>query len=319
MTPVRPSAERLRIATRGSTLARWQAEHVAERLRRSHPGLVVDLVVVVTLGDRSSERAIWELGGQGVFVKEVQAAVVDGRADLAVHSAKDLPASPSLATPGLVLAAVPERGDPRDVLVGRSLSEIPPGGTVATGATRRRAQLADLRPDLAFAGIRGNIETRLARAADFSAVVMAAAALERLGRQVEAAEVLDPAVMVPQVGQGALAVECREDDPATSAIVASLDHRPSRRAVEAERGFLATLGGGCELPAGAFAVEGPDGGLRLRAVLATTDGRMVLRDEVHAAPGADPGEVGRSLGRRLLDAGGGRWLLAEAGSAPVTG
>ncbi|MDP8988312.1 MAG: hydroxymethylbilane synthase [Actinomycetota bacterium] len=314
MKPERRSVERLRIATRGSALARWQAQHVADGLRGRHAGLVVDLVVVETLGDRSPERAIWELGGQGVFVKEVQAAVLDGRADLAVHSAKDLPSSPSLATPGLVLAAVPERGDPRDVLVGRSLSAIPAGGTVATGSSRRRAQLVDLRPDLTFAGLRGNIETRLASARQFSAVVVAAAALERLGRRAEVAEVLEPAVMVPQVGQGALAVECRQDDAVTLTLVAALDHRPSRRAVEAERGFLATLGGGCELPAGAFAVEAPDGALRLRAVLATLDGRVVLRDELRAAPGADPTEVGRSLGRRLLDAGGGRSLLAGAGS-----
>lgn len=315
MTPERPSGEPLRIATRGSSLARWQAGHVAELLRRSHPGLKVDLVVVETLGDRSPQRAIWELGGQGVFVKEVQAAVVDGRADVAVHSAKDLPSSPSLATPGLVLGAVPERGDPRDVLVGRSLSAIPAGGTVATGANRRRAQLVDLRPDLTFAGLRGNIETRLGRAREYSAVVVAAAALERLGRQSEAAEVLPPALMVPQVGQGALAVECRDDDAATIALVAVLDHGPSRRTVEAERGFLATLGGGCELPAGAFAVEAPDGGLHLRAVLATFDGRMVLRDELQAAPGAHPTDVGRSLGRRILDAGGGRSLLPEAADA----
>ncbi|HEV2767383.1 MAG TPA: hydroxymethylbilane synthase [Acidimicrobiales bacterium] len=312
MTPERPSGQRLRIATRGSSLARWQAEHVAHRLRQAHPGLDVDLVVVETLGDRSQQRAIWELGGQGVFVKEVQAAVVEGRADLAVHSAKDLPSSPSLATPGLALAAVPQRGDARDALVGRSLSAIPVGGTVATGANRRRAQLVDLRPDLTFAGLRGNIETRLGRARDFSAVVVAAVALERLGRQSEAAEVLEPAVMVPQVGQGALAVECRQDDAASVALVAVIDHRPSRRAVEAERGFLATLGGGCELPAGAFATEAPDGGLHLRAVLATLDGRMVLRDALEAPPEADPTEVGRSLARRLLDAGGGRSLLAEA-------
>ena len=299
------------VATRGSRLARWQADSVAEGLRRLRPDLDVELVVVDTFGDRALDRPIWELGGQGVFVKEVQAAVLDGRADLAVHSAKDLPSSPGLAAPGLVIAAVPERGDARDALVGRPLGDLPPGAVVATGSTRRRAQLADLRPDLMFAGLRGNIETRLAAAERFSAVVVAAVALDRLGLAERAAEVLTPEAVLPQVGQGALAVECRADDDATRELLAALDHRPSARALAAERGFLATLGGGCELPAGAYAVERDDGGLWVRAVLASLDGRQVLRGEIDAEPGAEPGEVGRALGARLLSSGGGRSVLDE--------
>lgn len=313
MTQERP--DRLRIATRGSALARWQADHVASLLRGAHHGLVVDLVVVDTLGDRALDRPIWELGGQGVFVKEVQAAVLDGRADIAVHSAKDLPSSPSLGAPGLAIAAVPERADPRDALVGLALDLIPPGGVVATGSTRRRAQLADLRPDLTFTGLRGNIDTRLALVATVSAVVMAVAALERLGRRHEVAEVLAPAVMVPQVGQGALAVECRIDDEVSAALLATVEHLPSRRAVDAERGFLASLGGGCELPAGAYAVEEPDGRLWLRAVLATLDGRIVLRDEVTSDRHEEPSAVGRRLGEHLLEAGGGQSLLSESGTS----
>ncbi len=305
---------RLRIATRGSALARWQAEHVAGLLRAATSGLAVELVIVDTLGDRALDRPIWELGGQGVFVKEVQAAVLDGRADLAVHSAKDLPSAAALATPGLVIGAVPKRGDPRDALAGCRLAAIPPGGVVATGSTRRRAQLADLRPDLTFTGLRGNIDTRLARVGEVSAVVVAVAALARLGRRAEAAEVFEPLSMVPQVGQGAMAVECREGDDAALALLCGIEHGPSRRAVDAERAFLACLGGGCELPVGAYAVEDEDATLRMRAVLATLDGRMVLRDEVVAAVGADGVEVGSALGRRLLDNGGGRSVLSDAGA-----
>ena len=314
----------VRIATRGSALARWQAEHVAGLLRSADPALVAELVLVDTLGDRAQERPIWELGGQGVFVKEVQAAVLDGRADLAVHSAKDLPSAPALATPGLVIGCVPERGDARDALVGRPLAAIPPGGVVATGSTRRRAQLADRRPDLTFTGLRGNIDTRLARVGEgpsgpeVSAVVVAAAALERLGRRPHAVEVLVPSVMVPQVGQGALAVECRDDDHPVRPLLAGVEHGPSRRAVDAERAYLACLGGGCELPVGAYAVEDGDGRLWLRAVLATLDGRMVLRDEMVAPAGVDPVAVGATLAQRLLDHGGGRSLLSDLGSVTLS-
>ncbi len=191
----------LRAATRGSELALWQARHVASLLDEP-----VEEVVVETTGDRNRDTPIWEIGGRGVFVKEVQAAVLDGRADFAVHSAKDLPA---VSVPGLVLAAVPERGDARDALVGRQLNDLPAGARVATGAVRRRAQLASLRPDLTFAGIRGNVDTRLRKATHFSGVVVAAAALQRLGRIEQAAELFDPRLIVPQVAQGALAVECR--------------------------------------------------------------------------------------------------------------
>jgi hydroxymethylbilane synthase len=289
----------VRVATRGSALARWQASHVAQLL-----GGDAELVVVETLGDRDTSTSLDRLGGQGVFVKEVQAAVIDGRADLAVHSAKDLPSAPSLAAPGLVLACVPERGDPRDALVGGRLDGLGPGATVATGSARRRALLADLRPDLTFSDLRGNIATRLDRRPPGGAVVVAMAALERLGLADRADEVLDPRVFVPQVGQGALAVECRADDGGTRERLAALEHGPTRRAVDAERAWLATLGGGCDLPAGAHAVVRGDGRLHLTAVLASPDGRVVLRA---SAEGDDPVALGSSLADRLLD-GGGRWL-----------
>jgi hydroxymethylbilane synthase len=287
----------LRIATRGSALARWQAEHVASLLGGA------ELVVVDTIGDRDKATSLSALGGQGIFVKEVQAAVLDGRADLAVHSGKDLPSSAELQAPGLAIAAVPERADPRDALVGSRLVDIPPGGTIATGSARRRALLADLRPDLTFADLRGNMDTRLAKASEFAAVVVAVAALDRLGQADRIAERLDVSVLVPQVAQGALAIEARPGTDAFAAVTA-LDHRPSRRAVDAERAWLAAIGGGCELPAGAHAtVEGDE--VTLTAILASFDGRIVLRDSV---TGTDPVALGTDLANQMLDRGG-RWLL----------
>ena len=297
------SPRRLRIATRGSALARWQTDHVAGLL-----GGEVEVLIVETTGDRRQDVPIAEIGGRGVFVKEVQAAVLDGRADLAVHSAKDLT---STAVDGLVIGAVPERGDPRDAMVGSSLGALPTGAVVATGSVRRRAQLAGLRPDLAFAELRGNIDTRLAKASAFDAIVMAAAALHRLGRDEAIAELLDPSVMLPQVAQGALAVECRAGDGDAIERLAIIDHGPSHRAVAAERAFLAHLGSGCDLPVGALATIDPghpDGDILLRALLTSLDGRIALRAELR---GGDPAVVGSEAGRRLLDDHGGAALLAD--------
>ncbi|HLJ08652.1 MAG TPA: hydroxymethylbilane synthase [Acidimicrobiia bacterium] len=290
----------LRIATRGSRLALWQAERVAGLL-----GADAELVIVSTTGDQRADVPIWTIGGTGVFVKEVQQAVLDGRADLAVHSAKDLP---SETAAGLRLAAVPERADPRDALVGARLDDIPAGGRVGTGSVRRQAQLAALRPDLGFASLRGNIETRVAKAAEFDAVVVALAALERLGLADRAAEVLDPSVMLPQVAQGALAVECRADDAETVERLRAIDEPAARRAVEAERAFLRRLGGGCDLPCGALArAEGSDGGaVAIDVLLATLDGKAVLRASHRAA---DPEAAGAEAARILLDEQGGRRLL----------
>jgi hydroxymethylbilane synthase len=289
----------LRAATRGSPLARWQTGHVATLL-----GGDVEVVVVETAGDRAADVPLHAIGGQGVFVKEVQQAVLDGRADIAVHSAKDLPSG---TTDGLVIGAVPERGDPRDALVGSTLERLPAGAVVGSGSVRRRAQLANLRPDLTFAELRGNIDTRLRKADGLGAIVVAAAALQRLGRDDRIAEILEPDVMVPQVAQGALAVECRTDDERVRALLAAIEHAASRRAVDAERAFLAAVGGGCDLPVGAHAVVGDDGALSLRALLASLDGRVVLRA---TASGDDPDSVGVAAARSLLDDAGGRALLA---------
>jgi len=293
---------RLRLATRGSPQARTQAEAVAAALADA-AGCEAELVIVDTTGDRRQDVPLHVIGGQGVFVKEVQQAVLDGRADLAVHSAKDLPAE----TPDeLVIGAVPERADARDALVGGRLRDLPPGAMVASGSARRRALLADLRPDLTFTDLRGNIETRLAKVGDgIAAVVVAYAALLRLGLADRADDLFDVDVFVPQVAQGALAVECRADDIATRAELAVLEDVPSRRAVDAERSWLAAIGGGCDLPAGAHAVvDGDD--IRLTAVLASYDGRLVLRGTL---TGTDPVAVGTDLATQLLDRGG-RWLIA---------
>ena len=266
----------LRVATRGSALARWQAERVVARLQDCLGERGAELVVIETTGDQRADEPLHAIGGTGVFVKEVQAAVLAGQADVAVHSAKDLPAQ---SFPGLVLAAIPERADPRDALVGSTLADLPTGAVVATGSVRRRAQLAHLRPDLGFAELRGNIPTRLERAAGFDAIVGAAAALDRLDLSSRIAERLDPAVMVPQVAQGALAVECRVDDQATIAQLQTINDPTAERAVVAERAFLAELGSGCSLPIGAYAqIEGAD--VVITGILSSYDGRVVYRETV---------------------------------------
>src|SRR5437764_5165528 len=290
----------LRVATRGSALARWQAERVIELL-----GVEAEYVIVSTRGDERRDVPIHAMGGTGVFVKEVEQTVLDGRAEVAVHSAKDLPSEPS---PELVLAALPERGHPRDALGGRPLAEIPTGGRVGTGSVRRRAQLAGLRPDLGFGQLRGNIPTRLEKADGFDAVVLAAAALDRLGLADRIAERVDPSVVLPQVAQGALAAECRFDDDGTRELLAGIDDDGVRAAVTAERSYLAELGGGCNLPCGALAETRHEGSLRLDALLGSLDGRISLRARVE---GHDPVAVGVEAARRLVDEEGGRLVLDD--------
>ncbi len=292
----------LRVATRGSALARAQAERVIELL-----GVPAELLIVTTQGDRDQTVPIREIAGTGAFATEVQEAVRSGRADLAVHSAKDLPARPA---DGLVIGAFPERADPRDALVGSSLASLPSGGTVATGSVRRRCQLANLRPDLTFAELRGNVPTRVDKARDFDAIVVAVAALDRLGLRAHAAEVLEPSVMLPQVGQGALAVECRADDDVTLTHLGAIDDVAVRMPLEAERAFLAELGSGCDLPVGALAERCPDGSVRVTALLASSDGRIVLRTTVD---GPDPATVGRTAADDLLHREGGAALFADIG------
>ena len=275
---------------------------MAAALRDREPGIEVELVPVTTTVDRRLDVPISSLGGKGVFAKQIQAAVLDGRADLAVHSAKDLP---STTLPGLVLAAVPERGDARDALCGRRLDDLTSGSTVGTGSARRRVQLSVLRPDVRFVELRGNMAKRLSHLDELDAIVVAAVALDRLGLSDRLAEVLDVDALVPQVGQGALAVECRADDVDTIGRVAAIQHRPSRRRVDAERAFLARLGGDCTMPAGAHAVVDPDGRLTVTGVLAESDASPPRRwAHTEAADDADPEVVGRAVAETLLGGGG---------------
>lgn len=238
----------VRIATRSSAQARAQSEHVGALIEKAQSGVTVEYVYVDTQGDLNATTPLHQMGGQGVFVKEVQRAVLDGRADIAVHSAKDLPSQPA---DGLVIGAIGERRTPNDALVGARLDELAHGATIATGSVRRRAQLLQIRPDLNFVDLRGNIQTRLSKIPQGGAIVMAVAAMEILGITDQIAEVLPLETAVPMVGQGSVAVECRDNDTTTRDILSLIDHAPSRRAVEAERSFLFVLGAGCSLPVGA--------------------------------------------------------------------
>jgi hydroxymethylbilane synthase len=244
----------LRLATRASAQARTQAQVVADALMAAHPGRVVELVFVDTLGDRTqhTDVPLHTIGGQGVFTKEVQTAVLRGDADMAAHSAKDLP---STTADGLLLAAFCKRRDARDVLIGSTLDRLPTGAPIATGSVRRRAQLTSVRPDLQFMELRGNIHTRLGKVPEGGAIVMAAAALEVLGMLGDVTDYLPPATFVPSPGQGCVAVECRDDDEDTIALLAAIEHPSTRRAVEIERAFLAELGSGCSMPVGAYATD----------------------------------------------------------------
>ena len=256
----------LRIATRSSAQAKTQAGHLGSLIEAANPGVVVEYVFVDTQGDLNQTTPLHQMGGQGIFVKEVQRAVLEGRADIAAHSAKDLP---SVVADGLSIGAFTQRRTPNDALIGASLDELAEGATVATGSVRRRAQLSRLRPDLQFAELRGNIATRLDKIPAGGAIVMAVAALEILDLTSRIAEILDVDVAVPMVGQGCVAGECRHDDAVALEALAAVDHRATRRAVECERAFLAELGGGCSLPVAAHL----DDQNVLRAFVASDDGR----------------------------------------------
>ena len=296
----------LRLATRGSPLALRQTELVADLLRRAHAGLEVTTVVVETRGDREAAVPLDRIGGQGAFVKEIEAALGDGRADVAVHSAKDMT---SVMPEHLALAAVPPRADARDGLVGRALAELAAGALIATGSARRRAPLAYLRPDLSFTDLRGNMARRVAvgESDEVSAAVVAVAAMERLGWSDRLTDVLDPIDVLPQAGQGAIALQCRADDHETRELLVAVDHEPSHRAIRAERAVLAALGGSCTVPVGAWAsapaaadLEGVTAPLRVAGLAASNDGRVLVR---LTREGDDPEAVGAEVARALLEGG----------------
>jgi hydroxymethylbilane synthase len=315
---MKPLDRTIRIGTRGSKLARWQSDWVAGELRKL--GVEVEIVEIATQGDVQQQGPVASLGIQGLFTKEIQTAVLQGRVDLAVHSLKDLPTQ---QVAGLALTATPPREDPADALVtnkAETLAELSPGACVGTGSLRRRAQLLHLRPDLEVVGIRGNVDTRLRKLdeGEYDAIVLAAAGLERLGWGDRIKERLSPPRMLPAPGQGALGIECREDDGEAIELMRQLDDLPTRLGVTAERTVLGALHGGCSAPIAAWG-RVADGRLLVDALVAEVEGRRVLRAEKvgELARGGDlverAAEVGRIVADELLEQGAAELIATARG------
>jgi hydroxymethylbilane synthase len=302
------AAATLRMGTRASALATAQTGQVCATLEQRHPGLVVETVLIRTSGDRLSQGSLAPVGGKGLFVKELEEALVARRIDCAVHSMKDVPAA---LAPGLAIGAIPPRADPRDVLVGGGadgIAGLPSGTRIGTASVRRRAQLLARRRDLDVVFVRGNVDTRLRkwRAGEVDALVLAAAGLARLGVDEPAARPIAPDVLLPAVGQGALALECRAADDGVRALLAAVADAEARDAVTAERAFLVAIGGDCNTPLAAHAVVRA-GEVRLRVQVSDRDGREWFEDE-GAAPRGDAAALGSELAARLLARGAGRVL-----------
>jgi hydroxymethylbilane synthase len=302
----------IRIATRRSRLALWQAEHVAACLAAAHPGLAVRLVPMVTEGDRILDRALAGAGGKGLFIKELEAAILDGRADLAVHSMKDVPAD---LPHGLVIGAVLERADPRDAFVSNryaTLGQLPRGARIGTSSLRRQCQLRHARPDLEIALLRGNVETRLRKLDEdeFAATILATAGLERLDLGARIRERLAPERMLPAVGQGVIGIECKSGDTRISDLLRALEHPATRRCLEAERAFSGRLGGSCQSPIAGYAELAGDE-IGLRGLVGSPDGSVVFEDQV-AGSASDAARLGTALAERLLTAGAGALLQSLA-------
>jgi hydroxymethylbilane synthase len=299
----------LRIATRKSQLALWQAEHVSALLRAAHPGLEIELVPLLTQGDRIQDRTLAAIGGKGLFIKELEVALEETRADIAVHSMKDVPAD---LPPGLAIAAVLKRADPHDALVTNlgisRLEDLPRNAVVGTSSLRRQAQIRALRKDLSIESLRGNVDTRLRKldapgpgGARMDAIVLACAGLMRLGLESRITARLDPTVCLPAVTQGVIGIECRQRDARTVGLLGSLEDPATRTVMNAERAFAAHLGGSCQSPIAAFAQLDVDQ-ITLRGLVAEPDGSLLLRDSItgHAQNAA---ALGRQLAERMMAAG----------------
>jgi len=317
---------RLRIATRKSQLALWQAEHVSALLRAAHPGLEIELVPLLTQGDRIQDRTLAAIGGKGLFIKELEVALEELRADIAVHSMKDVPAD---LPPGLIIGAVLKRADPRDALVTTSgvarLEDLPRGAVVGTSSLRRQAQIRALRQDLNIESLRGNVDTRLRKldagqdpsgthsggatatgGKPMDAIVLACAGLIRLGLESRITARLDPEVCLPAVTQGVIGIECRQSDSSTVEYLRALEDPATRKVMDAERAFAARLGGSCQSPIAAYAVLESDR-ITLRGLVAEPDGSRLLRDTVTGSA-ENPAALGRQLAERILAAGAGPLL-----------
>jgi hydroxymethylbilane synthase len=300
----------LTIGSRGSQLALWQARWIQARIQSF--GVETRLEIIHTTGDKITDVALSKVGTKGLFTKEIEEALLSRAIDLAVHSLKDMPTE---LPDGLMLAAIPEREDPRDAMVGRSLDALASKAKVGTSSLRRAAQLRAKRPDLEIENIRGNLDTRLRKLDEgqYDAIVLASAGLRRLGWENRITELLDPEIMCPAVGQGALAVETRADGGEAELLAKRLDHRESRIAVTAERAVLAALGGGCQVPIGAYAtVDGEV--VQIRAIIVSPDGTEIIRKRAGGAS-RDAAVIGRALGEELLAQGGRQILEAVYGTA----
>lgn len=300
----------IRIATRKSPLALWQAEHVAAELRRIHPGSEVEILGMTTRGDKILDAPLAKVGGKGLFVKELEQGMLEGRADIAVHSLKDVPVD---LPEGLHLPVILERENPRDAFVSSrypSIAELPQGARVGTSSLRRQCQLAARRPDLRIEPLRGNVNTRLAKldGGELDAVILAAAGLLRLGFVERIRAYLEPEESLPAIGQGAIGIECRSDDERVNALIAPLHHGPTAARVAAERALNRRLQGGCQVPiAGHARLEGDR--LYLRGLVGLPDGSRILRAEAHG-PVDQPVALGESVAQDLLDQGAGE-ILAD--------
>ncbi len=293
------------IGSRGSKLALWQAQHISEALRSL--GEETRIEIIKTSGDKLQDVPLAQVGGKGLFTKEIDEALLNRSIDLAVHSMKDVPTE---LPAGLVIAAIPEREEPRDALIGCTLAELRDGSRVGTSSLRRSSQLRAFNPQFSIEMLRGNVDTRLRKLDEgqYDAIVLAAAGLRRLGWQDRIRELIPVEAMCPAVGQGALAIETRDDDGVARGLAGKLDHFETRAAVTAERAMLAVLGGGCQVPIGAYAFL-EKGVIQMRAIVASPDGSRVVRAELS---GVDPSRAGASLGRKLLEQGADEILRAIA-------
>jgi hydroxymethylbilane synthase len=297
------SIEQLRIATRKSPLALWQAEHVRARLQQLHPGLQIELVTMSTQGDRVLDSPLAKIGGKGLFVKELEQGMLAGQADIAVHSMKDVPAE---LPAGLEIGAILEREDPRDAFVSNrfaALAELPQGARVGTSSLRRQCQLRAVRPDLEILDLRGNVNTRLAKldAGDYDAIVLASAGLKRLGMAQRITRALEPEDMLPAIAQGVIGIECRSDDAVVKALIEPLNHAETALRTRAERAMNAALAGGCQAPVAGFSTITGDS-IELRGLVGWPNGSAIVRGEI-SGPAAAAAALGEQLARELLERG----------------
>lgn len=299
---------KIRIGTRGSPLALWQSNWIKSRLQSLHPGLEAEIVPIKTSGDKIQDVALAKIGGKGLFVKEIEEALLRGQIDIAVHSMKDVPIK---LPAGLNIVAIPSREDPRDALISKDdvkLKDLPRKARIGTGSLRRITQLLNYRPDLEIVPLRGNVETRIKKMTSetLDGIVLAVAGLRRMGMEDKISEAIDPAILLPAMGQGAIGVEARQFDADVLELVLELDHEETHIALEAERSFLRALGGGCQVPIGAYATLA-GGQLTLKAVVGSLDGKQIFKSEKTGVP-QNAQDIGESLGKEMLEKGAGKLL-----------